>query len=185
MSITAQPKDIAMTAAQVFAAWQPIETAPQDDVLLLYGTLRQPGLTGEHPRGAIRAVGYWDEIDQAWALSDTTWDGPFFNPTHWMPCPPIQQALPGGQPLYPESVAFVHLYPQFTYHRDARIVANIAGLQALAAAIATAIETGCGVASVSVIDGEGYRLRVERTNATGLKYTRLPYHPDYGGGANQ
>jgi hypothetical protein len=70
--------------------WRSIESAPKDAVLLLYGTLL--GGSPEHPRQPIRAVGYWDEIDEAWALSDTTWEGPFMNPTHWQrpPAPPTQ-----------------------------------------------------------------------------------------------
>lgn len=72
------------------SAWSPANTAPKDRPVLLYGKLTQA--TPERPQGAIRVVGYWDEIDGAWALTSTTWAGPFFKPTHWAELP----AVPDG-----------------------------------------------------------------------------------------
>lgn len=66
--------------------WFPIESAPRDEVILLFGPIGH-GRSPEHPRGPIRAVGYWDVIDGAWAYTNTTWCGPFADPTHWMPLP--------------------------------------------------------------------------------------------------
>lgn len=69
--------------------WLPIKSAPKVHPLLLFGTVKPgPGHTPDHPVRPIRAVGYWDEIDEAWCLSDTPWSGPFFEPTHWRPLPP-------------------------------------------------------------------------------------------------
>jgi hypothetical protein len=66
------------------SAWQPIETAPRDRVVLLYGPLVQA--TDLHPKGAIRVTGFWCEID-GWSLVSTTWTGPFIKPTHWAELP--------------------------------------------------------------------------------------------------
>ena len=67
--------------------WRDISTAPHGRVLLLYGTLCGHALTPGHPSFPIRVIGYWDDIDNAWALSDTTYLGPFIEPTHWADCP--------------------------------------------------------------------------------------------------
>lgn len=72
----------------VSVSWQDISTAPKDRVLLLFGTLSGPGLDESHPEGPRRVVGYWDSMDEAWALTDTPWSGPFFEPTYWAECPP-------------------------------------------------------------------------------------------------
>lgn len=73
--------------------WLPIETAPKDGLILLYGLLEP------HPDAAqlygnldrpTRVTGYWDEIDGAWCPMGSTWEGPWFHPTHWqhLPTPP-------------------------------------------------------------------------------------------------
>lgn len=71
--------------------WQDISTAPKDDVVLLYGKLRP------HPDNVqlygnldmrCRCVGSWDDIDEDWCPVGSTWVGPWFEPTHWMPLPP-------------------------------------------------------------------------------------------------
>lgn len=70
--------------------WQDIETAPKDAVILLYGLLEP------HPDDVDlyanldspkRVAGYWDEIDGAWCPVGSTFEGPWFNPTHWQPLP--------------------------------------------------------------------------------------------------
>jgi hypothetical protein len=83
--------------------------------------------------------------------------------------------------LYAEELPILHLYAQASYHGQARIIANPAGLRALADAITVALDAGRAEARVYVIDGEGYGLQVERTNDVGLNYTRRPYHPEWGG----
>lgn len=68
--------------------WQPIETAPKDKTLLLYG--RQVGGSKDDLAGwdgNIVASGYWDGIDGSWCVTGSTWRGPFIGPTHWMPLP--------------------------------------------------------------------------------------------------
>lgn len=34
-----------------------------------------------------RVTGYWDSIDDAWCPVGSTWEGPWFIPTHWLPLP--------------------------------------------------------------------------------------------------
>lgn len=71
--------------------WRPIETAPKDALLLLWGTLEP------HPEDKDlyanldvprRVVGSWCDIDEAWSVAGSTWLGPWFKPTHWRPLPP-------------------------------------------------------------------------------------------------
>jgi hypothetical protein len=66
--------------------WNPIETAPKDRSLLLFGEMKPfDGLIGLD--GPIIFTGYWDSIDEAWCSSGSTWLGPFYRPTHWQPLP--------------------------------------------------------------------------------------------------
>jgi hypothetical protein len=64
-------------------SWQKMDIAPKTRPILLWGKLRDPGVTALHPHQNIRVVGYWDDIDSAWALTSTPWDGPFFEPICW------------------------------------------------------------------------------------------------------
>lgn len=70
--------------------WQPIETAPKDSLILLWGLL-QPHGDDAHLYAQLdaprRVAGYWCEIDEAWAVAGSTWLGPWFDPTHWQPLP--------------------------------------------------------------------------------------------------
>lgn len=72
-------------------AWQGMDSAPKDELILLWGYLdpipdqRELYVYLERP---TRVAGYWEDIDQSWAVMGSTWEGPFFNPTHWMPLPP-------------------------------------------------------------------------------------------------
>lgn len=56
-------------------------------VCLLKGTVDHSTLDADQRssflKGVIRVVGYYDFIDEAWALTSTPWYGPFFNPTHY------------------------------------------------------------------------------------------------------
>ena len=70
--------------------WRPIETAPKDAFIMLYGKLRP------HPNHVQRygnldrptlVTAYWDEIDDAWSPMGSTCTGPWFEPTHWKPLP--------------------------------------------------------------------------------------------------
>ena len=61
-------------------------------VLLLKGKLDVSTLGNEldtnvYPRQTIRVMGYWDSLDEAWALTSTPWYGPFFLPTHYAVLP--------------------------------------------------------------------------------------------------
>jgi hypothetical protein len=70
--------------------WQPIETAPRDSIVLLYGFLR-PHPESEQLYGGLdkptRVTGYWDEIDESWCPMGATFLGPWFDPTNWHPLP--------------------------------------------------------------------------------------------------
>lgn len=66
--------------------WKPIETAPKDAAVLLFGK------TAPEERMVICSKpvvfsGYWSRLDESWCASGSHWDGPFFEPTHWMPLP--------------------------------------------------------------------------------------------------
>ena len=70
--------------------WQPIETAEKTLPLMLFGFLDPHPDSRElygHLDRPTRAVGYWDEIDEAWCVTGSTWVGPWFKPTHWQPLP--------------------------------------------------------------------------------------------------
>lgn len=58
--------------------WQPIETAPKDEMLLLAGELDGPG------DWRIK-IGYWDEDRQSFKIFGASWE-----PSKWMlpPDPP-------------------------------------------------------------------------------------------------
>lgn len=73
--------------------WKPIESAPGDRVLLLYGRVHD--LPVGEPGGCIRVTGYWDAADGVWHLVTPGWDGPQFQPTHWseIPGPPPDSCL--------------------------------------------------------------------------------------------
>lgn len=66
-------------------AWQPIETAPKDRHVLLFG--KQNPMSVLRTDGSLVFTGYWDAMDDAWCSSGSTWEGPFYEPTHWMPLP--------------------------------------------------------------------------------------------------
>ncbi len=65
--------------------WQPIETAPKGEHILLYG-VPEDGQTVTY-RGPMVLSGYYDTLDEAWCSTTSEWSGPFIAPTHWMPLP--------------------------------------------------------------------------------------------------
>jgi hypothetical protein len=67
--------------------WNPIETAPRDRHLLLYGRQLEPHDAVTY-KEALVFSGYWDSLDQAWCSTASAWTGPFFDPTHWADLPP-------------------------------------------------------------------------------------------------
>lgn len=67
------------------SGWNNIKTAPKDRRLLLFGQM-QP-MDGVRTDGPEIFTGYWDDIDEAWCGSGSTWAGPFYKPTHWMYLP--------------------------------------------------------------------------------------------------
>lgn len=79
----------------MWGEWQDIETAPDGQHLLLYGSQKAGNDDGVRYSGPIVFSGYFDEVDDAWCAHGSTWLGPFFEPTHWMPLPPA--------PIHPET----------------------------------------------------------------------------------
>ena len=71
--------------------WQPIETAPRDRLILLFGLL-DPHPDDRELYGSLdrptRVAGSWCELDEAWCPMGATWTGPWFKPSYWMPLPP-------------------------------------------------------------------------------------------------
>lgn len=67
--------------------WQSIDTAPKDKNILLFGAQREPFNCGIRYVDPLIFSGYWDTIDGAWCAHGTTYHGPFFHATHWMPLP--------------------------------------------------------------------------------------------------
>lgn len=66
--------------------WQPIKTAPKDgSSVLLYG-IQEPHELIKCDKPIVFS-GYWDLTDDAWVSSGSTWTGPFYEATHWMPLP--------------------------------------------------------------------------------------------------
>jgi hypothetical protein len=88
---------------------------------------------------------------------------------------------PDGWPdLWGDDCSILHIYPQASYHGVARIVATPVALRELAEALLKAAADGRAEYVTMCHDGEGYAVKIERTNSTGLGYTRAPYHPDWG-----
>jgi hypothetical protein len=61
--------------------WQPIETAPKDSKILLWGRYWNNTDVFQHPM-----VGMWNTNYQRWECNFNCWFG--VHPTHWMPLPP-------------------------------------------------------------------------------------------------
>lgn len=67
--------------------WQGIATAPKDGTHIMIFAQLRPNDFLECDRPQVLS-GYWDEIDGAWCSTGSTFHGPFYDPTHWMPLPP-------------------------------------------------------------------------------------------------
>lgn len=91
----------ALSALAADDGWQPIESAPRIEVVLLAGFLK-PHPDDEHLHCGLdqikRVTGYWDDVDEAWAPVGSTWVGPWFEPTHWRPLPAPPVALHPAAP---------------------------------------------------------------------------------------
>lgn len=69
----------------------------------------------------------------------------------------------------------VHLYGQPSWHDDAHIIGNRAGLEALRDAIDAALRSGAEEAEVYATDGEGYGIKVVELSDTLMDEMPLPY----------
>lgn len=70
--------------------WELIETAPRDKMVLLFGEQKPHEFVNfSEP---LVFSGYWDVIDEAWCSTASSWSGPFYKPTHWMPLPEAPEA---------------------------------------------------------------------------------------------
>lgn len=69
----------------------------------------------------------------------------------------------------------VHLYGQPSWHDDARIIGNRAGLEALRDAIDKALRSGAEEAEVYACDMEGYGIKVVELSDTLMDEMPLPY----------
>ncbi|SIT00022.1 hypothetical protein [Achromobacter sp. MFA1 R4] len=87
-ALSAQP------GAQKYCQWQPIETAPKDEVILLFGGLKKDGkVYAPHIN-----VGYWTEQFGWTCLVHSHQEFAHIEPTHWMPRPPFPaQAYPDNK----------------------------------------------------------------------------------------
>lgn len=70
---------------------------------------------------------------------------------------------------YPE----LHLYAQYSFHTEARILGSRAGLEALRDAISSALETGAQTFEAVAGDGEGYDLQIVVVDDLGM--APMPY----------
>ena len=74
--------------APKYGEWQPIETAPRDGFILLYGSMIPDSGSDElRIESPLAFAGYWDDLDDAWCSIASSWRGPFYEPTHWTPLP--------------------------------------------------------------------------------------------------
>ena len=70
--------------------WQPIQTAPKDGTILVFGKPTALVINGDTLVSFNKPAAYtaaWDEIDDAFCVSGGSWLGPFIEPTHWMLLP--------------------------------------------------------------------------------------------------
>lgn len=63
-----------------------------------------------------------------------------------------------------DTIAWLHIRSQSTYHDEAEIIGTRAGLVAVAIAVEAALASRESVAAVFANDGEGYRLKVRCSN---------------------
>jgi hypothetical protein len=71
--------------------WQPIETAPKDRTIIVFGQPSDLILNGDKLvtfKKPMACSACWDDIDQAFCVTGGSWLGPFvMDPSHWMPLP--------------------------------------------------------------------------------------------------
>ncbi|MFP7169500.1 hypothetical protein [Terribacillus halophilus] len=82
-----------------------------------------------------------------------------------------------------EGTKHVQVYAQHRHHDPAFIIGNAEGLRALIRALETALETGCGHATVFPSDGEGYDVLIKKLEPLEEKLfesLEMPYTEQYG-----
>ena len=169
--------------------WQPIETAPKDVVMLYFPEIKTDRYGHRGQAAMLR-------IDHANSPI------PFRQPTHWMPLPDppgpdkpaddrkgcgraaVSGAAPTIKQLTPaeyDASFWLHLYGQYAWHDDAKIVGNREALTALRDAIDKALADKNGEAELEAIagDGEGYRVVIRRVPRSFVQRMSVPYTADY------
>jgi hypothetical protein len=89
-SVASAPRESSMADEAVrYVAppeWHTIETAPMDGThILLFGRQRPHDML--RPTGPVVFSGYWNFFDEAWCSTASTWTGPFYDASYWMPLP--------------------------------------------------------------------------------------------------
>ncbi len=76
---------------------------------------------------------------------------------------------------------WLHLYAQYAWHDEARIVGNREALTALRDAIDRALADKNGEAEFAAVagDGEGYRVDIRRVPRRAVQNSAVPYTADY------
>ena len=86
--------------------WQPIETAPKDDMIIVYcppEDAKFEFFEGEgaemvdDPKPAFIGCAQWFEYDCGFGVFGIHWLGDTSQPTHWMPLPAPPAARSGGE----------------------------------------------------------------------------------------
>lgn len=74
----------ALPSATQAGGWMPIDSAPKDGPILLYG-ITAPEERMVRYKSRVVFSGYWSHPDENWCAHGSHWDGPFFDVTHWKP----------------------------------------------------------------------------------------------------
>lgn len=83
--MTTEQTERTISTQASFQVWQPIETAPRDKTILVFG---QPtDVEGVRFSMPFVCTAYWDDIDSSFCLTGASWLGPFIRPKFWMPLP--------------------------------------------------------------------------------------------------
>lgn len=81
------------------------------------------------------------------------------------------------------ALPWLHMYGQYAWHDEVKILGTRAALEALRDAISSVLETGQPASSEAIVaDGEGYHVEIEIASKVALDGMPLPYSADYAKG---